>query len=232
MDEPARYALYFTPPRASELNRFGSGVLGRDIYLPEIVAPPADLEPCLPTLLEITGEPRRYGFHATLKAPFKLAPGTTGDELLSAVQRFCMHQPSIDIGPLGVTLIGAFVALTPVAAPPALGLFAAECVALFDRFRAPLSDAERQRRRPERLSSRQQALLDHWGYPYVFDAFRLHLTLTGALAADQRAIWHQRLARAWGRLKVGAVSIDAISVLCQDAPGADFQLVERVELRG
>ena len=143
-----------------------------------------------------------------------------------------MHQRPIDIGLLDVTLIGAFVALTPVAPPPALGLLAAECVALFDWFRAPLSDAERQRRRPERLSPRQNALLERWGYPYVFEEFRLHLTLTGPLAPSQRAIWHERLARAWARLKVGAISIDAVSVLWQDAPGAEFRLVERIEMRG
>jgi putative phosphonate metabolism protein len=232
MDELSRYALYFTPPQASEFNHFGSGVLGRDLYLPGIVSPPAGLEPCLPALLDISGKPRRYGFHATLKAPFRLAPGTTRDELLAAVQRFCAHQPPVDVGLLDATLIGAFVALTPFVASSALGFFAAECVALFDRFRAPLSDAEKQRRRLERLSPGQRALLERWGYPYVFEEFRLHLTLTGPLAADQRAIWRERLARVWDRLEIGPVCIDAISVLRQDAPGADFRLVERIEMRG
>jgi putative phosphonate metabolism protein len=232
MDEVSRYALYFTPPHASELNRFGSGVLGRDLYVPGIVSPPAGLEPCLPALLEITGEPRRYGFHATLKAPFRLALGTSGAELLAAVQKFCTHQPPVDVGPLDVTLIGAFVALMPASAPPSLAPFAAECTALFDGFRAPLSEAERERRRPERLSPRQNALLERWGYPYVFEEFRLHLTLTGPLAAEQRTVWHERLARAWDRLAAGPARIDAVSVLRQDRPGADFRLIERIEMRG
>jgi putative phosphonate metabolism protein len=232
MDELSRYALYFTPPHASELNRFGSGVVGRDLYVSAIVSPPASLEPCLPALLDITREPRRYGFHATLKAPFRLAPGTTRGELLAAVETFCAHQPPVDAGLLDVTLIGAFVALTPIAASSGLAPLAAECVARFDRFRAPLSDAERQRRRPQRLSPRQNALLERWGYPYVFEEFRLHLTLTGPLAVDQRAIWHDRLARAWDRLEAGPACIDALSVLRQDEPGADFRLVERIKMRG
>jgi hypothetical protein len=34
---------------------------------------------------ELTAEPRRYGFHATLKAPFRLAAGLSADELFQAV---------------------------------------------------------------------------------------------------------------------------------------------------
>jgi putative phosphonate metabolism protein len=232
MNESRRYALYFTPAAASPLNRFGSGVLGRDLHGPAIVSPPAGLEACLPALLDIAAEPRRYGFHATLKAPFRLAGGTSEEALLAAVHNFCAHRAPVDAGLLDVTLMGAFVALTPVAAPPALGLLAAECVAHFDALRAPLSDAERQRRLPERLTARQRMLLERWGYPYVFEDFRLHLTLSGPLAADQRAIWHERLARAWDRLKVGPVRVDAISVLRQEEQGADFQLVERMDMRG
>jgi hypothetical protein len=130
---------------------------------------------------------------------------------------------------LRVATLGAFTALVPHAAPPELGLFAAECVAAFEPFRAPLTEAETARRRPERLSPRGRALLERWGYPYVFEAFRFHMTLTDALAEEAREPWRARLAAAYG---AGApLVLDALSVLRQDGAGP-FRVLRRLTLGG
>jgi hypothetical protein len=83
-DEP-RYAIYFVPPPGSPLACFGAVWLGYDVA--NGAEPP---QPRLPEiaperLRNITAEPRRYGFHATLKPPFSLAAGATAEELGEAV---------------------------------------------------------------------------------------------------------------------------------------------------
>jgi hypothetical protein len=85
-----------------------------------------------------------------------------------------------------VTLEG-FLALIPAAPSADLQDLAAEVVRALDPYRAPLSPAEIARRRPELLTTRQRELLGIYGYPYVMEQFQFHLTLSGALAADQTA---------------------------------------------
>ncbi|MEM9360703.1 MAG: DUF1045 domain-containing protein, partial [Pseudomonadota bacterium] len=58
---------------------------------------------------------------------------------------------------------------------------AAACVQKFEPFRALLSPADRDRRLKSPLTDKQIENLDAWGYPYVFDEFRFHMTLTGRL---------------------------------------------------
>ena len=61
---------------------------------------------------------------------------------------------------------------------------AATLVAGMDDFRALPDDAELARRRAAGLSPAQEVLLQKWGYPYVMDEFRFHLTLSGRLDDD------------------------------------------------
>jgi hypothetical protein len=176
----------------------------------------------------VTAEPRTYGFHATLKPPMRLAPGATEDDLLAACEALARHREPLAAGRLRVALLGDFVALVPASPPPELGLLAAECVAALDPLRALLSPAERARRRPERLDPRGRALLERWGYPYVFEAFRFHMTLTGRLAADERETWRARLAEAYDD-EAGLV-VDALTLLRQDGT-APFRVVSRIFFR-
>lgn len=227
----ARYALYFTPAPDSPLARFGAGILGYDAYAGTEAARTA-----LPGIAEAeaeqaTAEPRRYGFHATLKAPFRLAPGGSAEELGAALRAFAQSRPAVAVGRLRVAALGRFLALVPDEPAPDLSLLAAECVAAFDGFRAPPSPGERVRRLDGGLSARQRALFERWGYPYVFEEFRFHMTLTGPLGADRRPLWSSRLAQVFGEHRHGTVFADAVTLLRQDHPGARFRVVERVALQ-
>jgi len=220
-----RYALYFTPKPGSDLARFGNAALGYDNHTGAEIPRPDGMA----DLAGVTGSPRLYGFHATLKAPMRLASGVTEADLLDAAAILAADHPPVPVGPLHVATLGAFTALIPRAAPPELGLFAAECVAAFEPFRAPLTESEVARRRPERLSPRGRALLAAWGYPHVFEAFRFHMTLTDALPEEARASWRQRLAAAYGE---GApLTLDALSILRQDG-AAPFRVVQRLPFGG
>ena len=220
-----RYALYFTPKPGSDLARFGNAVLGTDNHTGAEVPRPEGMA----DLADVTDSPRRYGFHATLKAPMRLAPGLAEADLLAAAETLAADHPPVPVGLLRVATLGAFTALVPDAAPPELGLFAAECVAAFEPFRASLTEAEVARRRPERLSPRGRALLAAWGYPHVFEEFRFHMTLSDALPEEARAPWRERLAAAYG---AGApLVLDALSVLRQDG-AAPFRVLRRIPLGG
>jgi len=182
-----RYALYAIPRRETVLAQFGASWLGWEVETGR--AAQSALAMGLPPALHaaVTAEPRRYGFHGTLKAPFALADGVDEGELLEVAARFARERRALPPVALSLRAMGAFLALTPRERSPALEEFAAECVASFDRFRAPADAAEILRRRRAGLSSLQEEMLTRWGYPYVMDEFRYHMTLTGPLDGPLRA---------------------------------------------
>ncbi|PIK70910.1 phosphonate metabolism protein, partial [Methylobacterium frigidaeris] len=109
-----RYALYFTPKPGSNLARFGNAVLGYDNHtgaeIPRLGG--------MADLAGVTDSPRRYGFHATLKAPMRLHSGATEAGLLEAAATLAADHPPVPVGPLRVATLGAFTALIPESAPP------------------------------------------------------------------------------------------------------------------
>jgi putative phosphonate metabolism protein len=219
-----RYAIYFTPQEGCALARFGGSVLAGESEAWAGIAPDG--------VVGLVADPRRYGFHATLKAPFRLAPGREARGLAAALEAFAAGTPPVAIGPLVPRLLGRFVALVPAEPSTALQLLAAECVAAFEPFRAPMTPQERARRLASPLSPRHLALLNRWGYPYVFEAFRFHMTLTGPLPDDLRDPVAAGISRDFTAAAVGPVTIDALSLLVEETPGARFRLVARVPLAG
>ena len=224
-----RYAIYYSPPTASPLGAFGAKWLGRTIEGQDL-APPALAWVSAQDWKTATVAPRKYGFHATLKPPFRLADGASEDELVSAVESFCAETGPADLGSLKVDRISGFLALTPER-QDAVGRLAADIVREFDRFRAPLTAEEIERRRPETLTPRQRQLLDCWGYPYVIGDFRFHMTLTGNLPEADRAVFCAELEDRFSDLKTGPMTIDGICVFQQKSPEDELSLLRRIKLR-
>lgn len=182
-----RFAIYYAPPPGSALERFGCAWLGRDHATGAPLEQPR-IDGLTPErLAEVTRFPRHYGFHATLKAPFSLAPGRRVEELEAAVGTFAAGRGPFACAPLQVTTLSGFIAFTPTSPCPALDDLAHACVRAFEPFRAPLSDEEVARRHESRLTPRQKAYLRAWGYPYVFEEFCFHMTLTGRLEEPERS---------------------------------------------
>ena len=75
--------------------------------------------------------------------------------------------------------------MIPSAPCPRLAALAAAAVRDPDPFRQPAGADELARRRAAGLSATHERNLTDWGYPYVLDEFRFHLTLTGALPDTQ-----------------------------------------------
>lgn len=226
-----RYAIYYTPPPFSALARFGSSVIGYDCF--DAVDVPyarlAGIDAALQKLMTV--EPRRYGFHATVVAPFHLKDRSE-DELIQAASSFAARTRPVRLGGLAVAEFGDFVALVPFKADEGVAKFAAKCLEAFDEYRAPLSAADRERRLKAKLSARQIELMDRWGYPYVLDEFRFHMTLTGALQDNLRDTFRGALALAFEDRSRDTYEIDAISVMRQDDSGARFRVLRRCRLRG
>jgi putative phosphonate metabolism protein len=177
-----RYAVYFTPDGA--LARAGAAWLGWDVAQGSAVAHP-DLGAV--DLAGITATPCKYGMHGTLKPPFALAQGTDAEELRIAVHALAEGLTPVSLAGLEVAALGPFLALKPVGDQTGLARLAAEVVTQLDRFRASPSEAELARRRQSNLSAAQERHLRDWGYPYVMDQLRFHITLTGRLSRAQEA---------------------------------------------
>jgi putative phosphonate metabolism protein len=231
MSSGPRFAIYFVPAPETALYRFGAAVLGYDCYTGEAAARPAGLGLSEGEWDRLTSEPRTYGFHATLKAPFRLRSEHAQAELITRLQSFAASLPSTLMLEPVVGLIDGFIAIIPRAGSLALDRLAAECVTALDRFRAPLTLQERNKRLEADLSERQIENLDRFGYPYVLEDFRFHMTLTGRIPPEQRGAIHGLLQDAFARLVGHApVPIDRIAVLRQE-PGARFQVIASMRLR-
>jgi putative phosphonate metabolism protein len=227
---PARYAVYFTPPPDSPLAVFGASVIGYDCFQ-RIEVPHRAIHGIDPSVLALaTVEPRRYGFHATLAAPFRLAEGMDERALAQAFSAFAARHAPIAVGPLRVAAMSRFVVLAPVEPYPALEAFAAACITDFDRCRAPLTDAERARRTG--LSGRQAELLERWGYPYVLDEFRFHMTLAGPVPDDAGATFSASLSKAFDGQSRDHLELGAISLMRQDDRTSRFYVLARQRLTG
>lgn len=221
-----RFAVYFAPPAASALWRFGCSMLGLDAETGAPIEPPALRRFDAETWRDITAEPRRYGFHGTLKAPFRLAPGRTEAELHAACARFAGERARFACAGMAVTAIGRFLALKTVQPCAPLDRLAAGCVSAFDDFRAPLSETELERRLRAPLSERQRDYLARWGYPYVLEDFRFHMTLTGALDEDTRTLAEAELREHFALSGAdGSLIVSEIALYRQD--DGPFRLVAR-----
>ena len=180
-----RYAIYFVPSADSPLWQFGCAAIGYDSLACTDVAFHDHAFYRQDAAIDWTSDPRRYGFHATLKPPFALADGITIDELEQAAISFVQKRAAFQVAQLKIAAIGRFLALIPSDGSQDLDCLAADCIRTFEPFRAPLTTADRERRLKTQLSPQQIENLDHWGYPYVFDEFRFHMTLTGRLPVTE-----------------------------------------------
>lgn len=182
---PHRLAIYYAPPSSGELWQRASRWLGCDPATGSTSAESiGGFSSELRSALSMSA--RRYGFHATLKAPMRLAEARSETDLKAALTEFAENREPVSIGRLQLSLLDGFLALTPVEQTDALTGFVGEVVEHFEPFRAPLSEADRARRLQSGLTPRQTQLLERFGYPYVMEEFRFHMTLTDRLPLEQR----------------------------------------------
>lgn len=228
-----RYAIYYCPRPETLWWARGSQWLGRCAASQRAMQVPLVEGLTHQTYLQLTNDPRRYGWHATLKAPFTLATRCSEQDLRDAVRTLAAGFRAFDLPALQVRDLGNFLALVPQEASAPLDAIARACVTRLHAFAEPLSDAELARRRKSKLSPREDAMLVQWGYPFVLDTFRFHCSLTGSLqilsAAQRQAVvaaandWFAGLA---------AARFDSLALVAEPSPGADFVVLEHMDLLG
>ncbi len=219
-----RYAVYYLPDEP-ELSAFGASWLGWDVE----TGNPVDHLP-IPGIEAFTDTPRKYGFHGTLKPPFRLAEGCSFEELFSAVQGLAASRPSVSVDAMQIASLGKFLAIIPKGEQASLAELAFSCVRELDMFRAPPSPSELERRRAKGLTKAQDALLMQWGYPYVDTEFRFHLTLSGSLSPEDLDRAHAAASR---QLPDLSKPFDFKSIsLVGELPDGRFELIRRFPLLG
>jgi putative phosphonate metabolism protein len=227
MGPDARVAVYYAPRPDDRLFRGSAAWLGRNPQTNQPVP-----QPDLPDIAAITAEPRLYGFHATLKPPMRLAEGCDWDDVLRAATRLADQTATFALPTLTVSGVFGFLALRETSPCPPLQALADASVAELDCFRAAPSDAELARRRHTKLTAQQDAMLVRWGYPYVFETWFFHMTLTRRLTADEKAIYQPAAERYFADAIALQRQVSDICLFVQPAPGEPFVIAERLPLRG
>ncbi len=221
-----RFAVYYTPPPGA-LADFGASWLGWDIVRGRRAARSLDV----PGAGDATATPRRYGFHATLKPPFRLAHGQSRAALEEAVAEAAAATPAVLGAELRMARLGRFLALVPASDHAPFGRLGAEMVRRLDPFRAPPSEEELARRRAGGLTEEEDRNLLRWGYPHVMESFRFHMTLTGPLDPATA----ERIEAALAPAVAGAVprpfEIREVTLAAEDAESR-FHALHRYALSG
>jgi hypothetical protein len=159
-----------------------------------------------------------------------LADGKSEAELLAACAEFAaMPRPIPMIAPV-VDAIGDFIAIVPSQPSAELQALAADAVSRFDSFRAPLTASDRARRNPDVLPPRQRDYLERWGYPYVMEEFRFHMTLTGRLPAERRETVLAILRQRFAALDMNSIAVDRLALFKQSDSSSGFLIVRQYSL--
>lgn len=228
-----RYALYYAPRPDEGLAVAANQWLGRNAETGQSRPLKAVSAFTSERLGEITADPRLYGFHGTLKAPIALAEGFGERDLLEAVGNFAVGRRSIVVPSMTLACLSGFMALVPSQPSVELQDLADSCVIEFDEFRQPADEPELARRRAAGLSPRQDELLLRWGYPYVLEEWRFHLTLTGRLQDEgERSAVTELLRRQFMGFIDRPLSVRDLCVFRQPASGRPFTMLARFTLGG
>jgi hypothetical protein len=225
-----RHAAYFAPAPGSQAWLLGAQWLGRCPQSPKALTQPTPTGWDAAAFAQCTREPRRYGWHATLKAPFVLSSECTVTELRAGFSKVAAGAGASFILHLELARLGNFLALVPRQPSAQLQALADACVRQLHPFAAPLPPSEIDRRSRGGLSARQHDMLAQWGYPYVMQDFQFHMTLTGSLdglSTEQTAQLLEHATTLFAPLLSDGLPIDAVSWFAEDAQGADFRWVDR-----
>lgn len=218
-----RFAIYYAP-QAGPFADAAANWLGWDL-LQGGTAP----QPALPGLFEMTAEPRKYGFHGTLKPPFRLAPGVDLSDLKATLTSLAARLGAVEMPGLQMVMLDGFLAMLPLGDTTRLHALACEVMHALEPCRAALTGAEIARRKPDRLTPRQRELLGLYGYPYVLEEFQFHLTLSGRLSPEQAPAIAKAAALHFAALVPRPFRLTDLCLCAEDQTG-QFHLLQRYPL--
>lgn len=222
-----RVAAYYVPQPDDPLFADAAAWLGRD------PASGATLpQPAIPGIEQVTAEPRIYGFHATLKPPMRLQEGRHWFDVVQAATELANSVVAFQLPRLAVSDVHGFLALRETEPCAPLQALADACVERLDHLRAPPAKEEIARRRKSSLTPAQDEMLLRWGYPYVFETWFFHMTLTRRLTADEKHVYMPAAEAHLARALAVPRRVSDICLFVQPGPGEPFVIKERLRLRG
>lgn len=219
-----RYAICFTPPASDPLSLVAANWLGRNVFSGDMLGPPAVRGLGIHEIAFHTAVPRRYGFHGVLKAPFHLSGDMSESQLLRDLMRFAGTFAPFQISRLEIARLGSFYSLMPSAPCEQIQYLASAIVQEFDRYRAPLSEADIERSDPDGLSAAQFANLHRWGNPYVMDEFRFHMPVTGSINAIDMPRIEPALRTIFEPVLREPVMVSNVALMIEEGTGGPFRV--------
>ena len=223
-----RYAIYFAPTENDPLTLAAESWLGRSAYGRAVSAEPGDLDPSFHK--NIVAFPLRYGFHATLRAPFHLNEGISEDLFIAHVDQAAQQIGAISIDRIVVGQLGAFFALVPGNHTQALRDWAQGIVEAIEPMRGPLAPGSLEKHRKKDLTDRQKELLLRWGYPYTEDEFNFHMTLTGPVPNDKQTMVSDHLTTRFAAFTNRSLALDRLVIFREVDPTAPFTIIHAAAL--
>lgn len=227
-----RFAIYYAPDRDSTLWRRGCDWLGRDAAAKTFLRQPEFKKIGTDEFADATALPRRYGLHATIRPPMRLAAGVDLERLQAVARALSARLPIVEIGKFEVKLFRGFLALVPEKQKSAVTSLAADCVSYFEPMRAPLEVEEQVARMGAGLTDAQMLLLDKYGYPYVMDEYRMHISLTGPLEESQRKVFKAAAERWFEKALEEDYVLNSISIFHEPGAGEPFERIADFPLYG
>jgi len=179
-----RVAIYFLPKKNSSLENFGKNLLGRDINKKKKISLTRRQKYFInrgftyfDELKDYCEQPAKYGFHATLKAPFRLKRNVKTKNFYDVISHIAAQHSRFKIKGLKIVYSKKFTFITSRKPNKLLINLENDLVKHLDTFRAELNKTEIKKRIPDSLTFKQNKYLKEWGYPFVFDQFKFHMTL-------------------------------------------------------
>ncbi len=226
----SRYAIYYAPELGSPLDKFGQAWLGRDTRTGNRIRQPEVVGVYSRELQNIVSPATLYGFHGTLKPPFFLSVPELKETLVRELKTFAAEESPFLLPRLVLAHMGRFLVLQPERTDGQINQLSERCVRRFDSFRRPPSAEELNGRCFLGLNSSQEKNLIEWGYPYVMDQFKFHLTLTGPII-DVHLSEHlfNELERQLEGIDLSAIRVASICLFVQTEKDQPFMLHSRYQ---
>ena len=228
--KPVRFAVYFLPDPDDPLYIYGTEWLGWDVYRGRPMRRP-DFGLDGRIVDGLTVEPRRYGFHGTVRPPMRIAGGYGLNDIVLACDNIAQACPRFAIPSLKLGAVGGCIAMVPDRECVEMARMSRLFVAGLDDSRPRLSEEELAARRAAGLTGDEERMLVKWGYPYVDATFRLHMTLTSRLEEADRAMAEERLAWIMEPVLGRPLECRAVMLVGEGGDGM-FRFLHRFPLRG
>jgi hypothetical protein len=151
---------------------------------------------------------------------------------MTAVRALAAGIAPFDLPRMAVHDLRGFLALRETEPCSALQALADACVEQLDPFRAPMSDADLARRRTLGLSAQEAAMLARWGYPYVFETWFFHMTLTRRLSEPEKEVFLPAAEAYFAPVLELPRRVTDLCIFTQATPDSALNIAERVRLRG